>query len=1239
MSPSWLFDAHPVTEGMELWLLDARGRMRREVVPFRPSMYLREPREMPELWRSLRGFPLEVAVEEKLEFESGRPLRVKRLTVPSPLLLPRLARALARFQDEVELFDADLVPEAQFFFETGLFPLARVEGLRPLDRPEDLDFETPPLRIAAMRMEGPALHPAHRREARLEFAWDGATHVLEADRPRAFLEALRDLLLRADPDVLLTDWGDAWLLGRLEAMAARYGVPLPFHRDGGTLRGGRAISYHSYGRIVYRAGRRPLRGRWHVDLRNSFIVHEAGLDGLFELARLSRIPVQQLARTTTGTAITAMELAEAYRRGILIPWHKSRPEDFKTADELGGTDKGGLVYVPAPGLYDRVAEIDFVSMFPSIMVRHNVSPETVNCPCCREAGAPENGPGGSEGMAPGRVPEIGHWTCRRRRGLVPAVLAPLIARRNECKRRAQVAPTEPERARWKARATALKWVLVTCLEGSTRLFVRRDGKTGIETLREAVRKGPSGLEVAGMDARGRPEWKKVAGVVQTRCRGPVYGVRFSGGRRAVATGDHLWPVLTPEGWTTLRTDALATGMRVPILQRLPEPESVESPLNLVEALFRRLPEKEKWAWRVRGDSLSSAVAANRSSPLQRGPGPDPRRRETQRCAPGPFPVPCGVRRHGGRKVEPASWLWEEQGILPLPFWPLVRDRRDVAGWRLGRRTRQGGPVDEIPARLPVDRDLGFFLGFFLAEGSFGRTCLRMEVREDERDLIPAFRRIVRRLWNLPLHVGREGRAGRRALQVNSVTLRRVLEAALDIGPALDRGKGAPRRSEGARSGTVDFRATPELRIPPIIWNGPREAAEGFLAGLFAGCGAVSTRRRSLRIAVPSESFARELSLLMVRLGLPFRMGPSRRPHAVEVRDDRGVRAMETFGPMAAGHRKRILALRSSPRRRPLRRPAGSAIPCVRVCAVERLPRAPRSVYCLRLADSPPWFAIQGGVLTHNCFGYLGYRNARFGRIEAHECVTAWSREKLLQAKEAAEARGFEIVHAIVDAIYVRKPGAERGDFEALARDVSQATGVEAALEEVYDWIAFYPARSHAGWGVPNRFVARGPGGLKVRGIEMRRGDMPPIVAEMQREMLERLSRARSPEEYRAAAPDLRRIFEAHAARLRAGRVTLEQLSIPRRLSRRPEEYMARTPAAAAARRLAGWGVELHPGEKIQIVLTRDGEPGQAEPFVPDAPPPDVAVEKYVALLRRALETLLSALSPATPSIPCDDREG
>ena len=57
-----------------------------------------------------------------------------------------------------------------------------------------------------------------------------------------------------------------------------------------------------------------------------------------------------------------------------------------------------------------------------------------------------------------------------------------------------------------------------------------------------------------------------------------------------------------------------------------------------------------------------------------------------------------------------------------------------------------------------------------------------------------------------------------------------------------------------------------------------------------------------------------------------------------------------------------------------------------------------------------------------CFGYLGYKNARFGRIEAHQAVTAYGREALLRAKEAAEDLGFTVLHMYVDGLWVHKPG-------------------------------------------------------------------------------------------------------------------------------------------------------------------------------------------------------------------------
>src|SRR5207302_800329 len=85
-----------------------------------------------------------------------------------------------------------------------------------------------------------------------------------------------------------------------------------------------------------------------------------------------------------------------------------------------------------------------------------------------------------------------------------------------------------------------------------------------------------------------------------------------------------------------------------------------------------------------------------------------------------------------------------------------------------------------------------------------------------------------------------------------------------------------------------------------------------------------------------------------------------------------------------------------------------------------------------------------------------------------------------------------------DSVWLKRAGATRTDYEALARGIVEATGLPIAVEGVYRWIAFVPSRTHPLVGVPNRYFGVFEDGTeKVRGLELRRGDAPPIVAAMQ----------------------------------------------------------------------------------------------------------------------------------------------
>ena len=209
----------------------------------------------------------------------------------------------------------------------------------------------------------------------LAVTWEGRTLELEAPDREGLVREVAHWLHKFDPDLVLSDYGDEDIIPLLWRWSKEYRVSLPLDREPGPVprrfSGGR--TYFSYGRVVYQGSAAPFYGRWHVDRRNSFYYREADFMGLVQISRLGQLPLQQAARASPGTLITSMQLARAVADGILIPWRKADPERFKSAGELLTVDKGGLVFMPPIGLYFKVAELDYASMYPTIRMAINVA--------------------------------------------------------------------------------------------------------------------------------------------------------------------------------------------------------------------------------------------------------------------------------------------------------------------------------------------------------------------------------------------------------------------------------------------------------------------------------------------------------------------------------------------------------------------------------------------------------------------------------------------------------------------------------------------------------------------------------------------------------------------------------------------------------------------------------------------------------------------------------------------------
>jgi DNA polymerase II len=261
------------------------------------------------------------------------------------------------------------------------------------------------------------------------------------------------------------------------------------------------------------------------------------------------------------------------------------------------------------------------------------------------------------------------------------------------------------------------------------------------------------------------------------------------------------------------------------------------------------------------------------------------------------------------------------------------------------------------------------------------------------------------------------------------------------------------------------------------------------------------------------------------------------------------------------------------------------------------------------------------------FGYLGYRNARFGRIESHEAVTAFGREKLLQAKEACEAHGYELLHALTDAVWIRKPGLMDAELLALCAEISAVTGVTMSLESRYRWIVFLPSKVRPQLAVANRyFGVFADGTLKARGLAYRRHDVPVFVQATQWLMLEQLAAAETLAGCEACLPQALEILREAWAQLARGEIPLVQLLVEKTVSRDLEAYHVQTAPALALRQLRDMGVHLHPGERVRYLI-RDARARLKEERVrafPHLSPDDqMDVAHYqTMLLDAALELLV-----------------
>src|SRR5690349_3181662 len=389
--------------------------------------------------------------------------RVLEIVVENDEEAAKLARRIQRESSysSFRLYDVDIPSPQIYLYQKDLFPLALVEADEKNERIEwtlkdsrnTIDYKLPPLRSIRLDVKTRKNKRIRTFEDELDsisILDQGEKIVLDSGSEDEKLLSLVETFNEVDPDIVITEGGDSFIFPYLARRAHKNGMlnKLVLGRDPSPLRvyEVQGHSYFSYGKILYRETAARLLGRLHIDDQNAFISVDCGLEGLFEISRTCIIPIQRASRATIGTNMTSLQLYHAIKREVLIPWNKSQPENWKGNEEIVNAERGGFIYAPEAGVHDQVGEIDFTSLYPTIMRDKNLSGETVNCKCCTDS--------------PHRVPELDYNICGRQIGIVPQSLDILLKRRLSFKKLKREIRDERVRQSFDQRQSALKWILV-----------------------------------------------------------------------------------------------------------------------------------------------------------------------------------------------------------------------------------------------------------------------------------------------------------------------------------------------------------------------------------------------------------------------------------------------------------------------------------------------------------------------------------------------------------------------------------------------------------------------------------------------------------------------------------------------------------------------------------------------------------------------------------------------------------
>lgn len=470
MIEAWLLDVDYVTENdravIRLWCKDDKGVFVAYDRNFLPYFYVvgcDADKVKNVVVRTSEGVVTPLKVEEVKAKSLGKPIKALKVYTKHPQHVPKLREEIKKF---AEVREADIPFAYRYLIDKDLAcmdgiriePIAVREGVlrayevRRVERVERREF--PPLKIFAFDCEMLAqFMPDPEKDPIIAIAvkcgdYEEVLHGNEREIIKRFVNLIREF----DPDVIVGYNQDSFDWPYLKRRAEKYGIRLDVGRDRSevSFRGGRPkvagrLDVDLYdiamkipdvkiktlkkvaeflgakvdeedieGRDIYKCWIRGEREKVfrHAlnDVRTTYRLALELLPMHYELSKMVKLPLDDVARLGRGKQVDYFLLSEARKINEIAP----NPPEIEESYE------GAFVLEPARGLHENVISLDFASMYPSIMVNFNISPDTLvkgKCEDCYVA------------------PEVGHKFRKSPDGFFKRILTMLIERRREIKRK------------------------------------------------------------------------------------------------------------------------------------------------------------------------------------------------------------------------------------------------------------------------------------------------------------------------------------------------------------------------------------------------------------------------------------------------------------------------------------------------------------------------------------------------------------------------------------------------------------------------------------------------------------------------------------------------------------------------------------------------------------------------------------------------------------------------------------